>query len=317
MGKPVAGSKSRRPSPAGRTDEAQSAGSPRAVHSDALESRQPSRRDLQATENRSATGRLPRSELAELWRYRELVFFFALRDIKLRYKQTALGVAWVVLQPLMAMAVFTIVFGRLAGIPSNGLPYALFVYTGLTLWFYVATSTNMAAESLVRNRDLVTKIYFPRLIAPASAVVAPVVDLTVATALVAALMALYSVAPTEALVSLPLWLLAAFASTLGAGMWFSALNVLYRDVRYALPFFVQVWFFASPVVFPTALFPENWRLVFALNPLVGIIDGFRWSLVGAPTPGMYSVVSLVMAVVLLATGLIYFDRAERRFADVI
>jgi lipopolysaccharide transport system permease protein len=268
-------------------------------------------------ENRPSTGWLPRLDLGELWVYRELALFLALRDLKLRYKQTAFGVAWAIIQPLGAAAIFTIVFGRLAGLPSDGLPYAVFVFAGMIAWSYVSGAVGAAAESLVEHRGLVTNVYFPRLLAPIAAVLPGVVDLAISLVILVAFMVAYGVAPSAALVLLPVWIVGLVGASLAAGLWLSALNVLYRDVRYALAFLIQLWLFASPVVFPSSLVDGMWRYVYSINPLVGALDGFRWSLVGAPPPGREDVVSLAVGLLLLLTGVVYFQKVERRLGDHI
>ncbi len=275
------------------------------------------RTELAWTENRPRRGWLPRLDLAELWSYRELAFFLALRDLKLRYKQTVFGIAWALIQPVAAMLLFTVIFGRLADVPSDGLPYAVFVFAGLAVWFYFSNSVEAAAESLVEHRELVTKVYFPRLLAPIAAVLPGLVDLAVSLGLLAVVMIVSGVAPTGAAVLLPLWALAAVGLAFAAGTWLAALNVLYRDVRYALGFFIQLWFFASPVVFSSSLFEGPWRYVYALNPVAGLIDGFRWAAVGAPAPGPEALISLASGILLLVGGLLYFGQVERRLADAI
>ena len=241
-------------------------------------------RRLKWIENRPSRGWLPRIDFRELWFYRDLARFLAVRDLKLRYKQTVIGIGWVVLQPLIAMGIFTGIFGHVAKIPSQGLPYPVFVLGGLAVWQYVGTGVRESAESLVIDRDLVTKTYFPRLLAPISALLPGLVDLGVAVAIVAFAMIIASVGPGLALLTLPAWILAAVLMVFGVGVWLAALNVLYRDVRYTLAFMIQVWFYASPVVYPSSLVHGTWRWVYPLNPAVGVIDGFRWSLVGAPAP---------------------------------
>jgi homopolymeric O-antigen transport system permease protein len=268
-------------------------------------------------ENRPSARWLPRLDLRELWAYRELALFLALRDFKLRYKQTAFGVAWAVVQPLVAALVFTIVFGRLAGLPSDGLPYAIFVLAGMVAWSYVSTAVSAASESLVEHRALVTNVYFPRVLAPLAAVLPSLVDMLISLAILAVFMVAYGVAPSGALVLLPLWVVGLVAVALAAGLWLSALNALYRDVRYALGFVIQLWLFASPIVFPSSLVEGGWRYVYSANPLVGAVDGFRWSLLGAPPPGREDVVSLGVGVVLLVTGVLYFQKVERQIADRI
>ena len=268
-------------------------------------------------ENRPSTAWLPRIGLRKLWSYRELAFFLAQKDLKVRYKQTALGVAWAVIQPLAAVAIFTIVFGRLADLPSDGIPYAVFVYSGLIVWTYVSRSVDAAAQSLVQNTALVTKVYFPRLLAPIAAVVPGLLDFAISLALMAVFMVVYGVVPTLAVVLLPVWILAAVLTVLAVGLWLSALNVTYRDVRHTLPFLIQVWLFASPVVYPASLFEGAWLYVYALNPMVGVLEGFRWSLVAGPPPGGELFVSLAVVLLVFAGGLVYFLKVERRFADVI
>ena len=274
-------------------------------------------RPLKWTENRPSHGWLPRIDFRELWSYRDLAGFLAARDLKLRYKQTAIGIAWVVLQPLIAMGIFTGIFGHVAKLPSQGLPYPVFVLSGLAVWQYVGAGVREAAESLVTDRDLVTKTYFPRLLAPISALLPGLVDLAVAVAMVVITMIIASVGPSLALVTFPAWILAAVLTVFGVGTWLAALNVLYRDVRYTLTFMIQIWLYASPVVYPSSLVHGIWRWVYALNPAVGVIDGFRWSLVGAPAPPVQDLLSLVSIIVLILTGVVYFRRVERQFADRI
>lgn len=254
----------------------------------------------------------------ELWDYRELFYFLTWRDIKVRYKQTALGAAWAVLQPLATMVVFSVFFGSLAGVPSNGLPYPVFALAALVPWTFFATGVALAGNSLVEQERILTKIYFPRLIVPAAAVLATLVDLAIAFAVLLVLMAAYGIAPSAAVLSLPLFVALAAATALGAGLWLSALNVMYRDVRYAIPFLVQLWLFISPVAYPSDLVPEPWDAVYGLNPMAGVIDGFRWALLdGAPAPGPELAVSVLTAVALVVGGLLYFRRMERSFADVV
>src|SRR5215207_8358466 len=269
------------------------------------------------TENRPTSGWFRGLELSELLRYRDLLYFLALKELKVRYKQTLFGVAWVVLQPLVAMAIFTVVFGRFAGLPSDGLPYEVFVFAGLAIWLYFSNAVKIASETLVEDPSLVTKVYFPRLLAPAGAVLPGLVDLAVSLAVVAVLMVIFDVAPSVSLLLLPAWLAALVLVAFGAGLWLSALNVLYRDVRSVVPFLLQVWLFASPVVFPSSLIEAPEEYFFAVNPLVGVLDGFRWSLLDAPPPGAEDLVSLASAALLLISGLAYFRHAERRFADQI
>jgi lipopolysaccharide transport system permease protein len=268
-------------------------------------------------EIRPSIGWLPRLNLVEFWSYRELTLALALRDLKLRYRQTAIGVAWAVLQPLAGAALFSIFFGHLAKLPSDGIPYPVFVYAGLVVWWYFSSSILAAAESLVENHKLVTTVYFPRLVAPSAAILPGFVDLSISLVILGGFMAVYEVRPGLEMLTLPLWCAAAVATSLGVGLWLSALNVLYRDIRYAFGFVVQIWLFASPVVFSSSLVTGAWQYVYAVNPMVGVIDGFRWSLLSAPDPGPEDLVSLASALVLLTTGTVYFRRLERQFADRI
>jgi lipopolysaccharide transport system permease protein len=268
-------------------------------------------------ENRPSTGWLPRFDLAELWSSRDVAFVLALRNIQIRYKQTILGVAWAVLQPLAGVAIFTILFGRLAELPSEGIAYPVFVYAGLSVWLYFSNSANAAAESLAQYRELVTKVYFPRLLAPAAAVLPPLIDLAVSLLAVGVFMVIYGVAPGAAFTLLPLWLLAAVLIAFGVGVWLSALNVQYRDVRNVLAFMLQLWFFATPVVYGSSLVEGKWSFILALNPIAGLLDGFRWSLIGAPAPDTTGLVSLAVGLFVLVSGVAYFGRVERRFADLI
>jgi lipopolysaccharide transport system permease protein len=268
-------------------------------------------------ENRAIDGWLPRLDLAEAWASRDIAVVLALRNIRIRYKQTFLGVAWAVLQPLAAVGIFTLIFGRLADLPSEGIPYPVFVYAALAVWFYFSQSATLASESLAQYRELVTKVYFPRLLAPLAAVVPALIDLAISLLAVGVFMAIYGVTPTGAIVFLPLWLVALVILTFGVGTWLSALNVQYRDVRNALAFLLQLWFFASPVVYGSSLLEGSWGFLLALNPLVGLLEGIRWSLIGAPEPGPEALISLAAGIVLLASGIVYFGRSQRRFADLI
>jgi lipopolysaccharide transport system permease protein len=252
-----------------------------------------------------------------VWASREIAVMLALRNIRIRYKQTFFGVAWALLQPLAAVGIFTLIFGRLAQVPSENIPYPVFVFSGLVVWFYFSQSATLASESLAQYRELVTKVYFPRLLAPLAAVVPGLVDLAISLLAVGVFMALYGVAPTGAMIFLPLWLVALIVLTFGVGTWLAAVNVQYRDVRNALAFLLQLWFFASPVVYGSSLLEGNWGRLLAINPLVGLLEGFRWSLVGAPFPGPEALVSLATGIVVVASGVVYFGRAQRRFADLI
>jgi lipopolysaccharide transport system permease protein len=247
------------------------------------------------------------------------VYFLALRDIKVRYKQTALGVAWVLLQPLLAMGIFSIVFGQIARLPSEGVPYPLFVIAGLVPWFYFANATSGASGSIVGNTQLISKVYFPRLVIPVAAVLANLVDLAIGLVLELALLTYFGVHLTPRLVLIAPLVLLVVLTALGISVWLSALDVQYRDVRYAVPFFIQVWLFATPIVYPASEVPERWRAFVGLNPMAGVIEGFRWSLLasGGPFPAQLLASSVLIVGLALGTGLLYFRRMERTFADVI
>ncbi len=254
----------------------------------------------------------------ELWTTRELLYFFVWRDIKIRYKQTAIGAAWAVLQPLLAMIVFTLFFGRLAHIPSDGLPYAIFYYSALLPWMYFASSLQNATSKIVENQNVITKVYFPRLMLPISAVVAGLVDFAISFGMFVVFMIYYAVRPTWALLYFPLFLLLALVTALGAGLWLSALNAIYRDVRYVVPFLIQFWLFASPVAYSSSLVPAKWRWLYGFNPMAGVIEGFRWSLTGhGVAPGRMLLTSSLVAVAGLISGLLYFQRMETTIADVV
>jgi lipopolysaccharide transport system permease protein len=268
-------------------------------------------------ENRPLTGWRLNLNLREVWNARELAYSFAVKDLAVRYKQTFFGVAWAILQPLIAALVFTVVFGRFAHLPTDGLPYVVFAFSGMTVWLYFSSSVAAAGQSLVENRDLVTKVYFPRFIAPLAAVVPALVALGISLVLLALIMAVEQTAPGFPIVLLPVWILAAVLVSLGMGLWLSALNVKYRDVKHVLPFLLQLWLFASPVGYSSSLVTGDWRYAYALNPMVGVLEGFRWSVAGASAPGLWLLPSLGVGVVLLLTGTVYFRRVEQHFADVI
>ena len=268
--------------------------------------------------NRVRTGRLQGVDLKEAWRYRELAQLLALRTLKLRYRQTFIGVAWVVLQPLVTLAIFAVVFGHYAHLPAQGIPYATFVFPGLVIWTYVSTAVNGAAVELVSNQELVTKVYFPRVLAPVSALLSGLPDLGISLVLTGILMAVTGVAPGWAVVLLPVWLAAALGVSLGTGLLLAALNVRFRDVRQTLPFLIQTWFFITPVVYAGSLVGDGGlRSLLALNPMVGVIDGLRWSLLDARVPPVTDALGLVTLAALLAGGILYFRASERWFADVI
>jgi lipopolysaccharide transport system permease protein len=254
--------------------------------------------------------------LAEFWQYRELLYFFVWRDVKIRYKQTAIGVAWVVLQPILTMLVFTLFFGRLAKLPSAGLPYPVFYFAALVPWTYFATALQAATNVVVENQRMITKVYFPRLILPVSSVLSGLVDFSIGFLMLAAFTLAYHIRPTLAALWLPAFLLLAVATALGVGLWLAALNALYRDVRYVIPFVVQFWMFASPVAYPSSLVPERWRWLYGLNPMAGVIDGFRWAVTGRGTPpGPLLAASAAAVVVLLLGGVLFFNRMETQIAD--
>lgn len=256
--------------------------------------------------------------LREILGQHELIFFLAWREITVRYKQTVLGIAWAVMQPVMAMTVFSLVFGRLAGMPSDGLPYPLFAYCGLLPWQLFAYSLTESSNSLVANQNLLTKVYFPRLVIPISVVLASLVDFGIAGVILALLMVYYGTALTQAVFMLPWFVLMAVGLSLGVGLWLSALNVRYRDVRYVVPFLTQFWLFATPVVYPASLVPARWQALYGLNPMAGVVEGFRWALLGTrPPSGALLLVSVGVTVLLLVTGALYFRRTEATFADMV
>lgn len=256
--------------------------------------------------------------LREIWQYRDLLYFLVWRDIKVRYKQTALGVLWAFIQPFLAMVVFSVFFGGLAGLPSDGIPYPIFTFTALLPWQYFSNALNQSGNSLVANQQLITKVYFPRLIIPVSAVLSGLVDFGIAFLLLLAMMLYYRISPTLALLTLPLFLLLTVATALAVGLWLSALNVEYRDVRYTIPFLTQFWLFATPIAYPSSIVPESWRALYGLNPMAGVVEGFRWALLGKETGvGPMIIVSIMVVAILLVGGLVYFRRMEKNFADVI
>jgi len=256
--------------------------------------------------------------LKELWEYRELLYFFVWRDIKVRYKQTVIGAGWAIIQPFFTMVVFSLFFGKLARIPSEGLPYPIFYYSALLPWMYFANALTGATNTMVEHQRVITKVYFPRLILPLAAVLAGLVDFGIAFLILVAMMVFYGVVPTAAVLLLPFLLLLAVATALGAGLWLSALNAIYRDVRYAVPFLVQFWMFASPVAYPSSLIPERWRWLYGLNPMAGVVEGFRWALTGRGSPPSVLLLASVTAVLLvLVGGIIYFQRMESTIADVV
>lgn len=259
-------------------------------------------------------------KLDEVWRYRELLYFLIWRDIKVRYKQTALGAAWAIIQPFFTMIVFSLFFGKLAKVPSDGIPYPIFSYTALVPWTFFATGLVQSSNSLTASSNLLTKVYFPRLAIPIAAVLSGIVDFILAFLVLLLMMPLYHVYPTANVVWLPVFLLLALITSLGAGLWFSAMNVQFRDIRYVVPFVVQFWMLASPVAYSSKMLHEPWHTLYGLNPMVGVVEGFRWALVGGASnnaPGPMAAVSALIAVVMLVSGAFYFRRMEKTFADVV
>jgi lipopolysaccharide transport system permease protein len=257
-------------------------------------------------------------ELSELWTYRELLYFLIWRDVKVRYKQTVIGIGWAILQPLLTMVVFTMIFGNFAKIPSDGLPYPVFAFTALLPWNLFAGALNRCTLSLVGSANLITKVYFPRLIVPVSAIISGIIDFAIAFVFLLGLMLWFHIVPTWGAIALPIFLLLTLITALAVGLWLSALDVRYRDVGHAIPFLIQIWMFLSPVAYPLSVVPEKWRLLYSLNPMVGVIEGFRWALLGKESPDFKVIaVSTAVVVALLLSGLVYFKRIERTFADVV
>lgn len=257
--------------------------------------------------------------LRDLWLYRELVFFMTWRDLKVRYKQTLLGASWAILRPFLTMVVFSIFFGNLAKVPSDGIPYPIFSYSGLLPWELFAVSLSVAARSLVQSSHMITKIYFPRIILPLASILAGVVDFLIAFVILIGMMVYYGITPSPAIWTLPLYLLLTIFTALGVGLWLSALNVLYRDIGYVSPFLTQFWMFITPIAYGSSLVPQKWQFVYALNPMVGVVNGFRWALLGTPqgAPDANLLISIAMSLLILISGLFYFRRMERQFADMV
>lgn len=254
----------------------------------------------------------------ELWEYRELLYFFVWRDIKIRYKQTVIGVAWAVLQPFLMMLVYSLIFGRLAHLPTDGLPFPIFYYSGLLPWMFFAAAMQAATNTIVENQRLITKVYFPRLLLPFGSVLAGLVDFAVSFSMFVAIMLYYHVWPTPAALWFPLFVVLAVVTAMGVGLWLSALNAIYRDVRYVLPFLVQFWMIASPVAYPASLISPKWRWAYGLNPMAGVIEGIRWSLTAhGDAPGRLVLTSAIVAIVVLVSGIAYFQRVESTIADVV
>jgi lipopolysaccharide transport system permease protein len=256
--------------------------------------------------------------LGDLWAYRDLLYFLTWRDIKVRYKQTILGAAWAIIQPFFTMVVFSLFFGRLAKMPSDEVPYPVFAYAALVPWTFFSNALSNSTSSLVASANLLRKVYFPRLVIPVSAELAGVVDFILAFVVLVAMILFYGIVPTAAAVWLPLLLLLALVTSLGAGLWLTAMNVQFRDVRYAVPFLIQAWLFATPIAYPSSLLDEPWRTLYGINPMAGVVEGFRWALLGTETaPGPMIGVSAGVAIALLVSGAFYFRRMEKTFADVV
>lgn len=257
-------------------------------------------------------------QLRELWEYRELLYFLTWRDVKVRYKQTILGAAWAIIQPFFTMVVFSLFFGRLAGIPSDNVPYPIFSFAALVPWTFFANGLNQSSNSLVSSAGLITKVYFPRLAVPIATVFSGIVDFGLAFLVLLGMMLYYGVIPTINACWIPLFFLLALTTSLGVGLWLSAMNVKFRDVRYTVPFLTQLWMFSTPIAYPSSLLSERWRIVYGLNPMVGVVEGFRWALLGTDTaPGLTIIASSLMALAIFVGGIFYFRRMERTFADVV
>ena len=257
-------------------------------------------------------------KLYELWEYRELLYFLIWRDVKVRYKQTVLGAAWAIIQPFCTMVVFSLFFGRLANIPSDGIPYPIFSYAALVPWTFFANGLNKASTSLVLSANLIRKVYFPRLAVPIASVLGGIVDFGLSFTVLVGMLFYYGMVPTVNVLWLPLFLLLALVTCLGVALWLSALHVQFRDVQYIVPFLTQLWLFLTPIAYPSSLLSEPWRTLYAINPMVGVVEGFRWALLGTDTgPGLIIVVSALVALVLLVSGGLYFRRMEKTFADVV
>ena len=254
----------------------------------------------------------------ELWEYRELLYFFAWRDIKVRYRQTVMGALWAIIQPFFTMVIFSLFFGRLANIPSDGVPYPIFSFTALVPWTFFANALAQASNSLVVNANMVKKIYFPRLALPIATVLAGVVDFALAFIVLLGIMLYYGFVPTVNIIWLPFFALLALVTSIGVSLWLAAMNVQFRDVRYTIPFLTQAWLFVTPIAYPSSLIPEPWRTIYGLNPMAGVVEGFRWALLGTDTaPGKMIIVSTLVAVTLFVSGAFYFRRLEQSFADVL
>jgi len=257
-------------------------------------------------------------DLRELWQYKELLYFLIWKEVKVRYKQTIIGGAWAILQPLLTMVIFTIIFGRLAKIPSDGMPYPVFTYTALLPWMLFAQALTRSGGSLVYNANLITKVYFPRLLVPLSAALAPIVDFIVSFLILLGMLAWYGIPPTLGILALPFFLALTLVTAISVNLWLAPINVKYRDVAHTLPFLSQIWMYASPVVYPLSMIPEKWQFLYSINPMVGVIEGFRWALLGKQSPNfMAMAISVIVVMALFLGGILYFKKMEQTFADVI
>jgi len=257
-------------------------------------------------------------DLRELWQYNELLYFLVWKEVKVRYKQTIIGGAWAIIQPLLTMVIFTIIFGRLAKIPSDGMPYPVFTYTALLPWMLFAQALTRSGGSLVSNANLITKVYFPRLLVPLSAALAPIVDFIVSFLILLGMLAWYGIPPTLGILALPFFLALTLVTAISVNLWLAPINVKYRDVAHTLPFLSQIWMYVSPVVYPLNMIPEKWQFLYSINPMVGVIEGFRWALLGKQSPNfMAMAISVIVVMALFLGGILYFKKMEQTFADVI
>jgi len=257
-------------------------------------------------------------KLKEVWEYRELASIFVWRDLKVRYRQTVIGALWAIVQPFLTMVIFSVFFGRLAGVPSDSIPYPIFSYAALVPWTFFANSINQASNSLVSNADMIKKIYFPRLTMPLASVLGGLVDFFLAFVILLLMMLYYGFVPTVNIIWFPFFILLSMMTALGVSLWFAAMNVQFRDVRYMVPFITQAWLFATPVAYPSSLLSEPWHTIYGLNPMVGVVEGFRWALLGTDTaPGPMIIISFFVALLMLVSGIYYFRRVEKKFADII
>lgn len=265
---------------------------------------------------RPSKGWIPH-DLKELWDYRDLIYFFSWRDIKLRYKQTALGFSWAIIQPFLAMVVFTLFFGNLAKVPSDGVPYPIFAYAALLPWTLFSEGMTRSTNSMVLNSNIIKKVYFPRLILPISGILSPIVDFVIAFTILVGMIIYYGIYPTMNVIWLPAFLLLAIITSLGIGIWLTALNAMYRDFQYIVPFLVQIWMYASPVVYSASIVPSKYQILYALNPMAGVIEGFRWAILGTEAPSIIILVSALISILLLVTGVLYFTHIEKTLSDVV